>query len=396
MKINIDRLKENLLRVGEIGRTEGQGITRLAFSSEYEKAADVLKKLMRSANLEIYEDSVGNIFGKRLGERPELPTIMMGSHLDTVRNGGLFDGALGVIAALECMIVLNKNNYKTNHSIEMAVFNAEEGSEMGGTFGSRAMLGLIDLEGDTLNKRLSNYNLSIEDLEKSVRNKEQIKAYLEMHIEQGADLYNKELSVGIVEGIVGITRYNVIANGDSNHAGTTPMKLRKDALTGAAKLILKIENIAKEIGEPFVATVGTIKLSPGAVNVIPGQVEFVVELRDLQKKRIKKAVKRIKKQSKSIADIDFNFELIVDKNPVMLNNNIIKIIKKISENQNINYQVMASGAGHDAQAFANEIPTGLLFVPSKEGKSHCPEEWTEWKDIEIGADLLLNTVINLD
>lgn len=396
MKINIERLKSNMFKVGEIGREKRGGITRLAFSQEFYEASSTLINLMEEAGLEITVDGVKNIFGKRKGIYNNLPSIMVGSHLDTVRNGGLFDGLLGVMAALECIYVLNENNIKTQHPIEIAAFNAEEGSEMGGTFGSRVMVGLQDLNQGDLESKLQNYGLTLESVKKSIRDVNKIKVFLELHIEQGAELYSKGIPIGIVEGIAGITRYKITARGEANHAGTTPMILRKDAMMGAAKLIVEIEKTAEEAGHPFVATIGTIRVFPGLVNVIPETAEFVVELRDLNQNRIENAVEKIKKAAEEIKPVEFDFQLLINKPPVMLNNDLIKAIEKICVEKDIKYQIMTSGAGHDAKAIARKIPTGMIFVPSREGKSHCPEEWTDWEDIKKGVEILLDTILEID
>lgn len=396
MKINLERVKRDILKIGSIGKNGEDGVTRLAFSQEYRQAAASLKKLMQEAKLKVSEDKVGNLSGLRKAKNNNQSHISFGSHLDTVKNGGLFDGTLGVIAALECMRTLDENNYLTNHPLEMFAFNAEEGSEVGGTFGSRVMTGLVDLESKSLLEGLPIYDLEIEDLKNSIRNLDQINSFLELHIEQGPFLDSNSIPIGIVDGIAGITRYQITAKGDTNHAGTTSMKLRKDAMTGAAKLIAGIEEIAQGFGEGFVATIGKLKIYPGAVNVIPGKVDFVLELRDLDQKRIDSAVNQIKEKAETIEKINFDFKERVKKTPVQLDKNIMEILKENSDKLKLESAVMASGAGHDAKAFAKKIPTGMIFVPSKNGKSHCPEESTNWNDIEKGVQLLLNTIIDLD
>lgn len=396
MNINLTRLKSNILKIGEIGRKKGEGITRLAFSDVYYKASDVFKDLMKDAELKVKTDRLGNVFGKREGENNDLPSIMIGSHMDTVKNGGLFDGNLGVNAALECIYVLEENNIKTKHPIEIVSFNAEEGSEMGGTFGSRVMVGLQDPLENGLADKLKKYGLTLNDVKSSIRNTSDIKAFLELHIEQGGDLFSKDIPIGIVKGIAGITRYRISALGEANHAGTTPMNLRKDAMMGASKLMVEIEKIAKNIGAPFVATIGVADVFPGAINIIPGRVELILEMRDLNQERIEKAVNKIKKSAQSIGEVDFKFELLINKPPVKTSRRIVQCIEEACIDKNIPYQIMASGAGHDAKAIANKVPTGMIFVPSKDGKSHCPDEWTDWEDIKKGTEILLDTIIRLD
>lgn len=396
MSVNMKRLKSNLLKTGEIGRIKGEGITRLAFSDEYYKASRILVELMKDAELHVKIDDLGDVFGRREGRNKDLPSIMIGSHMDTVRNGGLFDGNLGVIAALECMYVLKENKVKTKHPIEMVSFNAEEGSELGGTFASRVMVGLQDPLENGLVEKLEKYGLTIDNVKNSIKKVDEIGAFIELHIEQGGNLFNKNIPIGIVEGITGVTRYKINVIGDANHSGTTPMNLRKDAAVGASRLMLEIESIAKNIGTPFVATIGVINVYPGAVNVIPGRVELILELRDMNQERIEKVVNDIKKVGKSIKEVAFEFELLINKPPVKTDKKIVECIEKCCIDKNITYQIMASGAGHDAKAIANKIPTGMIFVPSQDGKSHCPEEWTDWNHIKAGVEILLDTIIQLD
>jgi hydantoinase/carbamoylase family amidase len=396
MKVNKKRLRENVLKIGEIGKGENGGISRIAFSKEFDEASKILAFLMEEAGLIVLRDKIGNVFGKRSGTDNSLPTIMIGSHLDTVKNGGLFDGNLGIAAALECINILNENSKVTRHPIEIVAFNAEEGSELGGTLGSRSLCGLIDLEENRLSERLATYKLTIEDLKDTKRDIKDIKAFLELHIEQGGKLEKNRNSIGIVEGIVGITRYKFTVKGETNHAGTTPMSLRRDALTGAAKLILEIDYIARLAGDPFVATIGKMELFPGSVNVIPGRVEFVLEMRDLCQDKVDKVFEEIQTVAASIEGVDVEYEIIIKKPPVNLDCKIINIIENVCRANYIRYQRMSSGAGHDAAAMAEKVQSAMIFVPSKDGKSHCPEEWTYWDDIETGTQTLLDTIVSID
>jgi len=395
LKVNSKRLKENIIEIGEIGKTSLGGITREAYSNEYFEALNKLKELMEEQGLEVKVDKVGNLFGRREGSK-DLPTIMVGSHLDTVKNGGLLDGNLGVMSALECIYVLNENKIITNHPIEIVAFNAEEGSEMGGTFGSRVMIGRQNIKEEGLSQKLAKYNMTLTNIEESVKDPREIKAFLELHIEQGGNLDSKNIPIGVVNGIVGITRYKLTVKGEANHSGTTPMNHRKDALTMAAKLILKIDEISKAMGAPFVSTIGFIKANPGSVNVIPGEVEFILEMRDLDRKKIDTVIKKIKDYTKTVMDYEFIFELLIDKPPIRTNEDITKFIEQVCVYKGIKYEVMTSGAGHDAKEIANKVPTGMIFVPSKGGKSHCPDEFTEWEDISLGTDVLLESILMVD
>lgn len=396
MKINKTRFMNNLKAIGETGKIDGAGITRLAFSNEYSISLDKLEKLMIDAGLEVKRDKVGNLYGKRLGTCEGLGCIMSGSHLDTVKNGGLYDGNLGIIAALEVINTLNDNNIQTKHSIEVVAFNAEEGSEMGGTFGSRVMTGRQNLEEKGIEEKLALYNLTIDDVKDSIRNTGEIAAFLELHIEQGGYLENNKLNIGIVDGIVGITRYLVKIKGEANHAGTTPMDLRRDALVAASKMIVKIDEIAQSYSNPFVATVGSIEAFPGSVNVIPGEVHFWIEMRDLEQDKIIQAVKRLKEYANALNGFEVEFQLNVDKPSKKTNEEINKVTEKVCMDKNIKYTVMSSGAGHDAKELVYKVPTSMIFVPSKNGISHSPNEFTDENDLEIGVEVLASTILELD
>lgn len=395
MRVNLGRLKRNLTNVGGVGRVSTGGISRTAYSKEYFQAVNKLGKLMRDENLEVTVDRVGNIFGKRDG-RHDLPSIMVGSHLDTVKNGGLFDGALGVMAALECISILNERQIVTNHPIEIVGFSAEESSEIGGTFGSRSLVGRHNYEEPGLSEKLNKYKLTIEDLRASLRDTKNIKAFLELHIEQGERLDKEGIPIGIVSHIVGTSRYQITIKGEANHAGTSPMDLRNDALVAASRLILQINEMAKKMGSPFVATVGQLSIEPGALNVIPGKVKLDLEMRDTDQERLESAIGQIRGFTKLMKGYEFRFDQISSKPPVKTSPYISKLIERICKDKGVNHKIMASGAGHDAKVLADFIPTGMIFVPSKEGKSHCPEEFTQWEHIELGTGLLLNTILELD
>ncbi len=394
MRINKKRLKTSMLEIGNIGKDSTGGITRLAFSHEYKVAAWRLSQLMEDAGLEVKQDPLATIYGRRDGEDNTLPAIMFGSHLDTVKNGGLYDGLLGIMSGLEVINTLNDLGITTKNPLELVAFNAEEGSAMGGTFASRVIAGLISPDESFLQDHLPDYNLRPEDLLASRRNLNEIKAFLELHIEQGRVLEGENIPIGIVTGIAGITRYQVEIIGEANHSGTTPMGLRKDALVTAAKLILEVENIARELGEPFVATIGTLEIKPGAVSIIPGEVELIIEIRDLDQTKIDVAGGQITDYLNQISK-DIQIERIVNKTPVKTAPDIVNIIEKACKKLGISGRKIISGAGHDAKEIARKVPTGMIFVPSIAGKSHCPEEKTSWEDIYLGTEVLLETILSI-
>jgi|AntRauTorckE6833_2_1112554.scaffolds.fasta_scaffold00244_23 allantoate deiminase/N-carbamoyl-L-amino-acid hydrolase len=397
MYVNKKRFENNLMKIGKIGQNSNGGIDRTAFSDNYYKGVEELVKLFKKAKLKVKIDKIGNVIAKREGKDETLPSIIIGSHLDTVPNGGIFDGTLGVISGLECINMLNDNNEITKHPIEIIAFNAEEGSDMGGTFGSRIMMGNQDLDDNHLLDKINNYNLSPNDLIESKRETNKMAAYLELHIEQGLKLKNTNCPIGIVKGIVGITRYRIIINGQSNHAGTTAMDNRKDSVMGAAHLIKYIEEVALSQGDPFVATIGDIKVYPGVVNVIPNKVDMLLEFRDLDQSKIEKVLDKVRYYiEQNLKRLEISFEELIIKPPIELDKKIINILKQSSEELKLNYVELSSGAGHDAKAMAKNIPTGMIFVPSNDGRSHCKEEWTDLDDCINGVKLLYNTLLKLD
>ena len=396
MNINEARLISTIEEIGKIGAEPDNGVTRLAYSEEYGQAAALLSQRMREAGLAVRTDGIGNIYGRRRGEADELPVILTGSHLDTVKNGGLYDGNLGICAALEVIRVLNENHIRTKHPLEIVAFTAEEGDAYGGTFGSRVITGLQDIDAAWLLERLQEKGMTRQSMIDSKRDMAEIGAFLELHIEQGGVLEMNEKQIGIVSGIAGIYRYHILVRGESNHAGTTPMALRKDALLAAAKLIEKIDSISRSIGDPFVSTVGAMSIKPGFANVIPGEAEMTLEMRDLEPRRIEEAINRIREAASKIETAQFEIRLAMEKPPVKTDEKLIRLMEKVCRDRSVSYQIMPSGAGHDAKALAKFVPAGMLFIPSLGGKSHCKEELSRSSDIVRGAEILLETVLALD
>lgn len=390
MRINSERLKNNLLNLSKIGYEKGKGITRSAFTKEYEEASAFVMKLIEEAGLIAYRDSVGNIFGKLEGKEKNR-SILLGSHIDSVPNGGMFDGNLGVLSAIECMQVLKENKYDANFSIEAVAFIGEEGTEIGGTFGSRVFTGELEPTKSDF-EYLKTVGITKEDIINAKRYPDSLKCYLELHIEQGNVLNSKNISIGVVKGIVGIAQYNARVEGKANHAGTTPMNLRDDALIKASKVIIVINDIVNKIGSPMVGTVGYIKAYPGAVNVIPGMVKFNIELRDMDRNKVLNAMEMIKK---SCIDLDLEVEELSFEWEVNLNEGIQNLIEESCKELNHSYKYMVSGAGHDANPLSKITPSGMIFIPSKDGISHSPLEWSDWDDVEKGANVLLNTVLRI-
>lgn len=394
MRINIERLRHNLLELGKIGYEEGKGLTRRAFTPAYQKGKIFVRKLMESAGLEVYEDSIGNLFGRIKGKTSH-KSIIAGSHIDTVPCGGIFDGSLGVISAIECLQTLLENGFSNSHALEAVVFIDEEGYKTEGTFGSSCFAGCFDrekIESSQFWPSLVELGFTPDMILKARRAPDTIKNYLELHVEQGGILDSEGIPIGIVQGIVGIAAYKATVKGKANHAGTTPMHLRDDALLKACQAILKLHERVKG-GEPLVATVGSIHAFPGAINVIPGKVEFPIEIRDMCRKTIEKTICMLKKE---FAGLNITLEEMYYEKEAYLDKTTQKVIQKACEKLGYSYKYMFSGAGHDANPISTIAPTGMIFVPSKNGISHSPDEWTDWSDIEKGANVLLETIKLLD
>ncbi|MFW6266637.1 MAG: M20 family metallo-hydrolase [Halanaerobiales bacterium] len=397
--IKLERLKKNIIDLGWIGFNDdkdeglpigGRGITRLPFTPEYEEAARFVGDLMKEAGLEVWRDSVGNLFGA-LSSKDTDKMVIIGSHIDTVPQGGLFDGSLGVLSALECLQTLKENNYDNKNNLVVAAFIGEEGGEIGGTFGSRCFTSDVELNQKEIDF-LKKAGITPEDVKEAAINPEKLKCYLEMHIEQGQVLETEGIPIAIVEGIVGIARYKVTVKGKANHAGTTPMHLRDDALVKASREIIRLNKIINDLEGDLVGTVGELSLEPGAVNVIPGKVEFSIELRDMKKENIDKVINQFKVENRS----DIEVEDLLYKGGVYLAKKIQKVIEKAVHKKDYDYKYMTSGAGHDANPLSRITPTGMIFVPSKEGISHSPDEWTDWKYVEKGAEVMFETIKLLD
>lgn len=407
MKTNLDRIKRDLETLSKFNATPGQGLTRFSLTAEDRGARKYIKNELLKLGLNVYEDSAGSIFGRRSGTDDSLPAIMIGSHFDSVKNGGNFDGPAGIVMALEIMRTLEENNIRTKYPIEFVGMIEEEGGRFGsGVFGSRAMVGRVSIEqlhnnkdeyGISMAKALHDFGFNPEEIEKARRNPKDIKAFIELHIEQGPILEASHKDIGIVDFIVGINEFKVILRGRPDHAGTTPMHMRSDALSTASKVICKIEGYAREAREGTVATVGVLNIKPGAANIVPGEVIFTVDIRSKDSDCISKVKNNIVEALKNETDasgIELEIIEMLDVNPVKMSEGIIKSLEKNAQSNGFSYIKMLSGAGHDAMIMAAITDVGLVFVPSKDGRSHCPEEWTDYEDLQRGIEVIYNTILD--
>src|SRR6266487_2310764 len=383
LRVNGPRILEHINGLAEFGKNPQGGASRVAYSEADRQGREYVVGLMREAKLDVSIDAAGNIIGRRAGNA-KLAPLLFGSHIDTVPEGGNYDGVVGSLGAIEVTQTLVESNITTRHPLEVVIFQNEEG----GLIGSRAMdgeltdkeLNLISRSGKTIREGIKFIGGDPEKLLTARRKPGDVTAYLELHIEQGGILEAEKVDIGVVEGIVGINLWNVSVLGFANHAGTTPMNQRKDALLGAAKLVDSVNHIARSIPGRQVATVGTIQAEPGAPNVIPGKVVMSLEIRDLEKSKIDLVFEKVKKAAEKIAadtgtTISFA-ALDVTAVPAPTDQRLRKIIQEAATGLGLTTKLMPSGAGHDAQDLARIVPIGMIFVPSVGGISHSPKEFT--------------------
>lgn len=379
-------------KITTAGANKDGSYTRNPFSKEYFQAVEIVKKLMQELDMTVTVDAAGNVHGVLPGKNPSLKHIVMGSHLDTVEQGGKYDGAYGVAGALAVLFQFKAANVQLNHTIEVYGFNGEERS----TIGSKALAGLINKDDAYFAEQIQGYGHTVDEMISCKRDFSDAKCFLELHIEQGERLEKEKLNIGIVSGIVAAARYKVVAFGKSNHAGTTQMFRRKDALVGMCKLILKGNELCRSIDPDLVFTVGTISCEPGAKNVIPGRVECCFGMRQLDKAKMDALINFIKEEAKKIPDCQFTIEPESYIPAVMCDKGIVADLETVTKENNLSSVVMPSGAWHDCNSFAHIFPIGMIFVPSKDGLSHCKEEWIANSDLQNGVTVLKGLVEKLD
>ena len=406
IEINADRLWSRLSELAKIGRIEAGGVTRLSFTKEERAAKDLVASYMREADLEVREDTAGNLIGRREGNDPEASVVLTGSHVDSVPNGGDFDGPLGVLAAVEALQVMEEQANETERPIEVVAFTDEEGARFGfGMIGSRATAGTLtpedlareDEDGVSIAEAMRDAGLAPERIREAAWPEGSVHAYVELHIEQGRILENEGLPVGLVTGIAGPVWIRFTLEGEAGHAGTTPMKLRRDALAAAAAVVGTIETEAARTGTT-VGTVGQLDLSPGGINIIPGHVSFSLDLRDIDQgvrdgveARISDEAGRICKER----SIELATETLQRLPPVPCSEVVRGAAREACEALGYKPFELASGAGHDGMQLADLCPVGMLFVRSKYGLSHNPDEYSSKEDCVAGADVLYRTLLKL-
>ena len=403
LEVDGPRLNQRMRRLESFGANAAGGIDRVAFSDANIEALDWMAGLLVESGFSPSIDFAGNLIARKPGSSPELPSIMLGSHIDSVPGGGNYDGQVGSMGALEVAATLADAAYTTRHPLEISIFSNEEG----GKTGSRALAGevetfeldIVTASGFTIADGIRRLGGNPDRLEELRRRDGSVEAFLELHIEQGAVLDADEIDIGVVEGIVGIMRWTVIVDGSTNHAGTTPMDRRADAMVGAARFIDLVHTTARRMPGRQVATVGRLEAEPGAPNVIPGRVTMTLEIRDLSMEGIERVFNEISGNSVRITEetgTRFSFQRFYTSRAAPTALWIREIIETSAQGLGLSTHRMPSGAGHDAQSIALFAPVGMIFVPSVAGVSHAPDEHTIPQDIVNGANVLLQTLLELD
>ena len=399
---NLERIKAHFDVMRMFTATPNAGMTRLSYSPEDIKTRNYIKAKMEEYGLRVWEDGLGNIFGKLAGTIPDAPSVLVGSHFDSVPNGGIFDGVAGVVAGLEVAALFQEQNIKPAYPLEVIAMVEEEGTRFGsGLMGSRGIHGILDKE--DFQKMRDKEGISVAEAMKQAgldpsqpvhRHPKTMKAFLELHIEQGPVLEKEKISLGIVDKIVGMCQLEVTVKGKAGHAGTTPMDMRQDALVVAAKIVAQLPDLVKNEEKGTVITTGQLNVYPNGANVIPEKVVFTIDLRSGDEETMERVLETVEKfiQAEEKAGINIDIEQKLWVPPKKLNEQIHHLLQKSAEKLGITYMTMPSGAGHDAMIFSDFTDTGLIFIPSKNGISHHPDEWSEFEDIARGIDVLFEAV----
>ena len=406
LHIDPSRLEQYIEMLGTIGLQAGGGIIRPVYSPAWVQARQQLAGWMSAAGLEVHEDAVGNLFGRLRGTIDDTRTILTGSHIDTVKLGGRFDGALGILSALIALQTLREQAGKPQRSLEMVALCEEEGSRFQAHYwGTRGMLGLIHdkdlhaLRGDdglSIAEAMQAAGLSPERYREALR--QDLDVFLELHIEQGRILYDEQINIGIVESITGLHRQLVTVLGRADHAGTTPMDLRRDAFQGAALMAIEITRMVEQKGWPAVVTMGKWEVRPGAVNIVPGEVRFSLDLRHPDEATKQALVEAIRTTCETIAKqrgLSVSIETTGNSLPAHMDSQLQQVLVQSAQACGATWKFMPSGAGHDSELMARRVPTAMLFVPSVDGRSHSAAEYTTLEDAVRGATVLATALYQL-
>ncbi|MCF3944181.1 Zn-dependent hydrolase [Oceanobacillus alkalisoli] len=404
--MKIERLMKTLDRLNELGEAD-RGIERIAYTSEEYLAKQYLMREGTLLGLGTEIDAAGNVIVRLPGADNSLPPVIIGSHLDTIYQGGKYDGLLGVVAGFEIIRSIKEAGTQTQHPIELIGFTCEESSRFNfATLGSKVMMNKVNLatletlkdrNGISLRDAVKEQGLELDQFPQADQSDRRVKAFYELHIEQGPKLIQENKQIGIVTGIAAPLRLAIHISGKSSHSGTTGMKNRRDALLAAAELALAVEEAGLfEDEHETVATVGVLDITPRAMNVVPGSASIKVDIRSIYADSRERVLERIKEKAEQIERkraTPISMEVIQNDDPVMMDEELAQAFAETCEEAGVSYMFMASGAGHDAMNTASSWPTTLVFVPSVDGLSHHPDEFTEEEDIEVGVALLEKEVL---
>ena len=409
MKTNVERIQRDIENLAQFTCVEGIGCTRFTYTKEFAGARDYIAAEMKAAGLEVREDAVGIIIGRMEGKNPDAPVVMTGSHFDTVKTGGRFDGPAGVVAGLETARVLHEEGFVPERPIEFVALPEEEGARFGsGLFGSRAICGKLtqeevennkDWDGITVAQAMREYGLDPAKATEAARKPGEIGAFLELHIEQGPLLENTKTDVGIVESIVGLRILDIHVYGRSDHAGNTPMTMRADTMLASAKAIAAGTEKALEIGEGTVVTCGRLETIPGAFNIVAKETYFQIDCRSKTIENVDAVIAVIRESLEKSATenpgLSFTIEEKLSAMPVPMKAEFQQIMEAEAADAGISTVKMLSGAGHDAMIMGSICDVAMVFVPSKGGRSHVPEEWTDYEDLQKGIEVIYRSVKRL-
>lgn len=404
LTVNSDRLNNSINRLAKIGKQPSGSICRLAFTPEDLQARYLVQQWMIEAGMTVRTDAAGNLIGTYAGIVEGAPALATGSHIDTVPSGGRFDGVLGVLAGIEVVRTLRENNLRLNHPIEVIVFTDEESTMIG----CQAIAGTVLLQspdryqskvGSSIQTCLEMVGGNWDELATAKRSRSDIAAFVELHVEQGAVLERTGKEIGVVQGVVGMQRKAITITGVANHAGTTPMDMRQDALVAAAQVVLAVRDIARRMPSQPVATVGYLNVSPNAVNIVPGRVELSVDMRDLSKECLDAMLEQLRHEVQVIAtdtDTEIAIAPLLCVEPTLADLHVQTAIESVCQQLGLSYCHLPSRAGHDSLEIGRITDMGMIFVPSQAGVSHSEAEYTSPQQCTQGANVLLHTLLDLD
>ncbi|MGK7931749.1 MAG: Zn-dependent hydrolase [Microcystaceae cyanobacterium] len=403
LSVNSDRLNCRIARLADIGKLPNGGVSRVAFTAEDLLARQLVQVWMREAGMTVRTDTAGNIIGTYSGKNPQIGALATGSHIDTVPVAGHFDGVLGVIGGIEVVQTLYEQNIQLNHPIEVIVFTDEECT----VIGCKAMAGNVlndpdhyrRKNGTSIESCLEKIGGDWSKVHEAHRKNGEIAAFVELHVEQGGILERENKSIGVVKGVVGQYRLSVTIKGRANHAGTTPMDMRQDALLAASQIVLAVNQLATETPGEQVATVGYMEVLPNAVNTVASQVNLAIDLRDLSQDHLDYLIQEMKHSFHAIAiktDTDITLTPLLSVLPTLAEPDIMDTIVEVCDDMGLSYTYLPSRAGHDAQEIGRFADMGMIFVPSRQGISHSADEYTSPEQCTQGVNMLLQTFLRLD